>query len=127
MRDLAIAVTGSRDWTNVEAITAALSALEPWIAVVIEGRQRGADRIAGRWASEARQRGVGWVPFYADWQRYGRRAGPMRNAAMVEYLNQCRAIGLAPYYLAFPLEHSVGTWEMVDRCKAAGIKGMICA
>src|ERR1044072_2144882 len=44
--------------------------------VVIHGNAKGADTIAKEWAFE---RGVGHVPFHADWDKYGRKAGPIRN------------------------------------------------
>lgn len=125
---LAVAVTGSRRWTDRLAITSALEALEPFLAVVIEGGAPGADRIAGQWAAQARYRGIGWVRFPADWKTYGKAAGPRRNAEMVAWLlgaeDRC---DWQPYYLAFPLPDSKGTWDMVDQCLASGIKGIICA
>jgi hypothetical protein len=53
--------------------------------VVIEGQcpYGGADRFAERWAKAQRPR-VGHLPFPADWTRYGRRAGPIRNSEMLK-------------------------------------------
>lgn len=121
-------VTGSRDWDNARAITASLEALEkvPGLAVVIEGGALGADRIAGQWAARARARGIAWVRFPADWQRFGKWAGPLRNDEMRDWLLFARdRCGWHPYYLAFPLMESRGTWDMVRKCNEAGIKGTV--
>ena len=48
--------------------------------IVIHGDAKGADRIADDWAI------VNWVPveaYPAEWQKNGRRAGPIRNHLML--------------------------------------------
>jgi hypothetical protein len=126
MRNLAVAVTGSRHWTDRAAIYDALTSLSLRLAVVIEGRQQGADRIAGTWAAAHRAVGIAWVPFYADWKTHGKLAGPIRNAQMVEYLLLAQEnCGWVPYFLAFPTADSVGTWDMIRKCQRNGIRGHI--
>lgn len=49
----------------------------------------------------------------AEWDRYGKAAGPMRNAVMVN-------LG-ADLCAAFPDEKSRGTWDCVRKARAAGI------
>lgn len=93
-----------------------------WLTVV-EGGARGADRCAGRWAAAARSRGVGWLRIDADWRRYRRAAGPIRNGWMLAYLLQARDLGHAVGVLAFhdDLERSRGTANMVGIAEAAGV------
>lgn len=50
------------------------------IAVVIEGGARGGDAIGRAWAES---RCIEVVTFYADWSGLGRKAGPIRNHAML--------------------------------------------
>ena len=50
------------------------------IDVIIHGESKGADRLANLWA-EARNITVIAVP--ADWERYKRAAGPIRNRKMI--------------------------------------------
>lgn len=122
---IALCVSGSRKWKDAGAILTRLVELEPQLAVVIEGGAPGADRIAGKWASRARKRGVAWVRFPADWDRYGKKAGPVRNAQMVTYLLQAAELGWEPRLLAFPLGASPGTRNMIEQCKAAGVHGVV--
>jgi hypothetical protein len=51
------------------------------IDAVIEGDAHGADRMAGEWA---RRHGVENTKFCADWDRLGRKAGPIRNQLMLD-------------------------------------------
>lgn len=77
-----VLVTGSRSWTDVRTLRAALAA--QWgdgSAVLVSGGcPRGADRVAEtlwtRWGGTVERHP-------ADWSRHGRAAGPRRNAAMV--------------------------------------------
>lgn len=120
-----IVITGSRDWSNQEAIHNDLAAVEATgrLWAVIEGDARGADRIAGRgWASKARHRGVGWVSFPADWSKHGKRAGPIRNREMLAYALQAVEQGIKPVVLAYPLERSIGTLDMMRCCTEAGLR-----
>jgi hypothetical protein len=70
----------------------------------------GADRIAARvWAAW----GMATKGYPADWLRYGKGAGPLRNGRMVN--------DRADLCLAFPLPGSTGTWDCVRKARAAGI------
>lgn len=77
-----IVVAGSRDRPEDPALIAAAVAASPFagkITTVIEGGARGIDRAARLWAERS---GIPVVTVAADWRRYGRGAGPRRNAAM---------------------------------------------
>ena len=95
-------VTGSRDWNDLTTLRRELfewwwSAGAPDHPTLIHGGARGADKLAGAVAEEA-----GWevVEFPADWDRWGKRAGYIRNAEMV---NQ-----FPDFCLAFILNGSKG-------------------
>lgn len=118
MTDLRILVTGSRHWTDRDTIRRALvDTIDNWTArggcgyvTVIHGGAPGADRIAGEIARELRC-AVEVHP--ADWDRHGRRAGPIRNAEMVQ--------AGADVCLAFPLGQSRGTRGCIRLAELAGI------
>ena len=109
-----VLVTGSRNWTNRTIVENALieqaKLLGPF--VLVHGDARGADRIA---ASITKSAGSEFQveAHPANWS-LGKAAGVLRNQEMVE-------LG-AVVCLAFPLPESRGTWDMVRRCEAAGIR-----
>lgn len=74
-----VLVTGSRDWTDHMAVADAIAAARA--TVVIEGGARGADRCA---YNAALYLHIRHVRIDADWALHGRRAGPIRNAAMLD-------------------------------------------
>ena len=124
-RPYRILVTGSRDWSNAASVTREFHAL--WYRlngnqppeghtriIVVDGAAPGLDEIAHR---EAVRRGWGSERHPADWTTHGKRAGPIRNQAMVD-------LG-ADICLAFPTASSVGTWDCVRRANRAGIRVIV--
>lgn len=106
-----ILVTGSRDWADRVTLSGALdAAAAAGPCTIVHGGARGADRLAGEWA---RANGVAVQVFTADWNTYGRRAGYVRNAAMV-------AAG-ADVCLAFIKNGSPGATMTADLAERAGI------
>jgi hypothetical protein len=75
-----VLIAGSRDYPRLDQVTRYVAEL-PELTTVIHGCARGVDRTAGD-AAEARGLGIEEHP--ADWKRYGRRAGMLRNAVMVD-------------------------------------------
>lgn len=76
----------------------------------IAGGARGADTLAYDWACS---RGW-WTDVYrADWDRYGKAAGAIRNQRMLDE-------GKPDLVVAFP--GGTGTADMVKRAELAGVK-----
>lgn len=119
-------VSGSRDFTDRDAIYDYLNGVcfrvnVEWedSFVVIQGGQTGADQFAQEWAAQDSDddNNVSCETFEADWTRYGRAAGPLRNTRML-------LEGKPDLVLAFvnkPLGRSFGTLNMVQQTEAAGI------
>ncbi len=102
---------GSRHWTDARPIEAALKAL-PRHSVVLHGAcPTGADAFAHLLATRLK---LPVERFPADWKRYGLRAGPIRNAAML-------ASG-ADLVEAFWDGESRGTGGMIKIAEAAGVE-----
>jgi hypothetical protein len=107
-----VLVCGARDWSDIGSIRRTLAALPP-DTVVIHGAARGADSLAGE---AARELGLRVRAFPADWARYGKAAGPVRNRQML-------VEGKPDRVLAFhaDLAGSKGTADMVRQARAAGV------
>lgn len=125
MRTCRILVTGSRDWSDPEAVYGALNATlrEAWLAgctrvIVVHGGARGADRHAGEWTRFPHH--YADVPVIeevhpADWNRHGKAAGHIRNQEMVDLdAHVCLA-----FFLRSALNR--GTQDCVRRAEKAGI------
>lgn len=80
-----VVVSGSRSWSDSEAIQREFdaweSAVQPQSVRFIHGAARGADRLA---AYEAARRGWHVEALPAMWEVYGRRAGIVRNLEMLD-------------------------------------------
>lgn len=108
-------VTGSRSWTDRAVIARALIDVDaewgvPRDAVLVHGGARGADLIAADvWAGF----GMTVEAHPADWDRYGQRAGYVRNAEMVR--------AGAHLCLAFIVDGSRGATMCAQLAEEAGI------
>ena len=83
--------------------------------VVVHGGARGADAWASDWTRYQRYAVEEVHP--ADWAKYGRAAGPIRNQEMVD--------AGADACFAFPVIGSVGTYDCMRRARRAGIKTLV--
>lgn len=88
-----VLVTGSRDWADEERISKPLASilaasivLKQTLVVVHGACPRGADAMANAWAEWHRNQGapIEIERHPADWTTHGKRAGFLRNAAMVQ-------------------------------------------
>lgn len=114
-------VCGNRDWTDSRLI-------RHWLGVIIDlprisagitlmhGDAKGADRLA---ETVAKAMDFPWAfeRYPADWQQYGNRAGPIRNAAMAA---QNPTYGLA-FGVLYRNGQQTGTGDMVRRLNAIGV------
>ena len=101
-------VCGGRNYNDAKRIEEEIVKLAP--TVIISGGASGADTHA---IIEAQVLGIPVIVYMADWKKYGRRAGPIRNKQMLEE-------GKPDMVLAFP--GGIGTANMIKQAKAAGIK-----
>ena len=77
------AVTGGRNLDDYDLVAGVLDEERPSIVVQGECPYGGADRLAKLWC---RKNGVICIGMEAMFSFYGRPAGPMRNAWMLDYL-----------------------------------------
>lgn len=80
-----ILVTGSRHWKDAEVVRVTLGRLvdrAPRHAVIVHGaHHEGADLFAAQYCAE---HNVEADPHPAEWAKYERQAGPIRNSKMVD-------------------------------------------
>jgi hypothetical protein len=117
-----VVITGCRRTNDVDAVRRGLRwVIDEWYSdwptaiTWVHGKATGADAIADRllrdWGFEDL---IEEHP--ADWERYGKRAGPIRNGEMV-------ALPDVSLIAAFPSKRSEGTWDCVKQGAALGITG----
>jgi len=108
-----VLICGSRGWRLHEPIYEVLKTLPPE-AVLVHGGARGADSVAG---ALAHQMGIEVEVYKADWARYGKRAGSVRNQQMLDEGKP----GVVFAFYSGP-EKSRGTLDMIGRAKKAGVQ-----
>jgi len=107
-----VVVAGSRTFNNFalmrEKMDNILSQLEGSITI-ISGTAKGADTLGEKYA---KSRGYRVVRFPADWERHGRRAGPLRNQEMADN---------ATHVVVFWDGESGGSKNMIDEARKRGL------
>ncbi len=109
MEERQVIVTGSRDWPFPEQIYEALT--NGCFNVVIQGGARGADRFAYFWAKKNNMKSI---TINADWDKYGKRAGFIRNEVMLRKFPKA-------WVYAFCLNGSKGTVNCYMKAKELGM------
>ena len=108
-------ICGDRKWSNTKLILSCVKSLyyEMGYDTLVEGEARGADTIARKCAELI---GMKVLKFPANWDKHGKRAGPIRNQQMLDE-------GKPDLVVAFHnnIEQSKGTKDMVNRAKKANI------
>ena len=111
-----VIIAGSRTFNDYDLLCETMSNLRVGGLVIDEvvcGGAKGADELGERWAKAVN------IPikyFYADWNKYGKAAGPIRNEQMGNY---------ADYLIAFWDGKSRGTKNMIDYIQSNGKHGTV--
>jgi YspA, cpYpsA-related SLOG family len=83
---LKVIIAGGRDFNDYELLTKSLEKIlsnyESKYIEIVSGMCRGADLLGIKYAET---KGISIREFPADWNKYGNRAGPIRNRQMAEY------------------------------------------
>jgi hypothetical protein len=110
-----VCTTGGRDYADRDNVHETLRVLKLIYGEdlrVLHGAAPGADTLVHEACVEL---DIRVKPFPANWTTYGRPAGVIRNAAMADYLEMCRAKGHTVGVLAFP--GGKGTADMVAQAE----------
>ena len=114
-----VIICGSREYENYELLKEKCNTIlsrkliDPDIKVVIiSGCAKGADSLGEKYASEI---GLEILKYPADWDKYGKRAGYLRNKQMAE-------IGNAVIAFMVPGENkNRGTKNMISLARASNL------
>jgi hypothetical protein len=105
-----VLVCGGRNFCDELLLEKTLTSLQPKPTVIIHGGARGADTLADIWAAK---HGIPRDVYYANWDKYDRRAGPIRNSQMLKE-------GKPDLVVAF--DGGIGTADMVNKALRAGVR-----
>lgn len=113
-----VLVTATRDLTDALVVERQLERVAGR-GILIHGDARGGDAIADAWA---RRNGWTVLRFAAEWDRYGRAAGGIRNSLLVKIAVAHMRNGHPTVCLAFPGPNSIGTHDCARKAARAGIQ-----
>lgn len=105
-----VIIAGTRDFHDYDVVCKAIANSWYEITEVVSGGATGVDALGERWGKE---RGLPVTVFPAQWQTYGKKAGPIRNAEMAEYADALVAVVSGP---------SPGTRGMIKISLERGLK-----
>ena len=100
-----LAIIGSREFNNKKLLT---DSLLPYLfntTLVVSGGARGADKMGEDWA---KSHGIDTLIFPAEWDKYGKRAGFIRNEDIIKN---------ADFVIAFWDYQSRGTAHSISLCE----------
>ena len=100
-----LAIIGSRDFINYNFLKENLEPYKPKITLVVSGGARGADKLGEQWAVENK---IETLIFLADWDKFGKRAGYIRNEDIIKNCDCC---------IAFWDGKSKGTAHSISLCE----------
>ena len=124
MSPIVVIATGGRDYPHWDRIFTTFDYIHrrSGIARIYEGGASGADAGARQWALD---NGVPNLTFQAEWGKYGKAAGPIRNNAMLQHALRHETLPILT--VAFP--GGIGTAGMVEltiTAIALGYKISLC-
>jgi hypothetical protein len=115
-----IIVAGSREFNNYkmlnEVLSGYVSGIEKDDITIISGRATGADTLGEKFAAE---HNIKCEMFPADWEKYGKEAGFIRNGEMAKFAIEDGSHGVL---FAFWDGRSNGTKDMINKATANDIE-----
>lgn len=123
-----VIVTGSRDWPWPEPVWDELFTLAWWckereedFRVYMGDCPSGPDDYADKWVENHGPMVKDFRMFFADWDKHGKAAGPIRNREMIDYVKGME-MDDEVICLAYRLNGSRGTTDCMDRAYKAGFE-----
>lgn len=112
MKYIRLAIVGGREFNDYDLLKTSIAQLQQsrTILQVVSGGAKGADSLGERWADE---NGIPKKIFPAQWDKYGKRAGFLRNKDIVANCDEV---------IAFWDGRSRGTADTIATARAQGKK-----
>ena len=110
-----VAVTGGSNFDDSRFVNYHLSRLddEYFFECLIHGNAPGADKLCGEWA---KSKNIKVISVDANWERYGKAAGPIRNKEILKYKPDI--------LISFP--GGRGTNNMISEARKLGVTHIEC-
>ena len=111
MSEYRVIVAGGRDFQDENYLNESLDHIRAeYVDIeIVSGHASGADKLAEAYAERL---GLAIKIFPADWKKYGRAAGPIRNKEMLDYIMEGD-----PIVAAFWDGQSKGTKNMIEQAR----------
>ena len=122
MKELRMIIAGSRTFNDYKLLKQSIfnifkdKHIKRNDVRIISGTANGADKLGERYAQEF---GLKLTRMSAQWDKYGKRAGYVRNAEMAKYAVEDDNIGVL---VAFWDDVSKGTKHMIDLANRYGLE-----
>ena len=111
--NMKVIIAGTRTFNDYQLLCTTIKKLNINIDEIICGGARGADTLGEKYAKE---NNISIKYFLADWDKYGKGAGCIRNHQMGDY---------ADYLIAFWDKKSKGTLDMINYMQQIGKHGQV--
>lgn len=105
-----VIIAGSRNIDNINYLYKAIQESGFEITEVVTGDCRGVDKLGIKYANVHKLKITG---FPADWDKHGKKAGPLRNTVMANYADALIAIWNGT---------STGTIDMIRKARQKGLE-----
>ena len=114
-KDIKLAIVGSRTFNDLNMFYKLIQMIKVYynIIQIISGGARGADTIGEKYADD---NNISKLIFKADWKKYGKKAGFIRNVDIIENCDLC---------LAFWDGESHGTKHDIELCEKMNKQCMV--
>ena len=110
---LKVVFTGDRNWSDIKRVKQIFRSI-PKDSIIIVGDAKGLDYFVEKIASEANMK---VIVYKAEWDKYGLKAGPIRNRLMINENQPDLIIGFHN-----DIKSSKGTLHTLNYGKLKGIK-----
>lgn len=105
-----VGIIGSRGFNDYQMVCDEMNTISNEVDLIVSGGAKGADMLGEKWARENNKETLIFKP---EWDKYGKRAGFVRNQDIVKNSDMV---------IAFWDGNSKGTKSSIDLCERFGIK-----